>query len=224
MRIAFRMLSSAGVGLLLFGVLIFGPAGTFRYWQGWTFILVFTICTNAIGLYLARTDPALLERRLKIGPGAETRAAQKAIISLAFLSFVALFVISALDYRLGWSKMPASVSIVGDILVVLGLVIDLRVFRENSYGASTVEIAEGQTVISTGPYALVRHPMYVGVLITVLGMPLALGSYWGLVFMFVNVPILVLRIRDEEAMLQQELDGYVDYMRHVRYRLLPGLW
>ena len=224
MTITLRMLSSAIVGLLVFGVLIFGPAGTFMYWRGWAFILVFTICTNIIGLYLARTDPALLERRMKVGPGAETRPAQKAIISLAFLVFAALFVVSALDYRFGWSKVPASVSIAGDILVALGLGIDLRVFRENSYGASTIEIAAGQTVISTGPYALVRHPMYVGVLIMLLGIPLALGSYWGLVFMFVNVPILMLRIRDEEAMLKQELEGYTDYTRRVRYRLLPGLW
>jgi protein-S-isoprenylcysteine O-methyltransferase Ste14 len=224
MTIVFRMFKSAIVGLLVFGVLIFGPAGTVAYWRGWVFILVFTICTNIIGLYLARTDPALLERRLKIGPVAETRPAQKAIISLAFLAFAALFVVSALDYRFGWSRVPASVSIVGDILVALGLSIDLRVFRENSYGGSTVETAEGQTVISTGPYALVRHPMYVGVLVMVLGIPPALGSYWGLVFMCVNVPVLVLRIRDEETMLRQELAGYVDYTRHVRYRLLPGLW
>ena len=219
-----RMLRSAILGLLLFGVLIFGPAGTVRYWRGWAFILVFTVCTNIIGVYLARTDPALLERRLKVGPVAETRPAQKAIISLAFLAFGALFVVSALDYRFGWSRVPAPVSIGGDILVALGLAIDLRVFGENSYGASTIETATGQTVISTGPYALVRHPMYVGVLILLLGVPLALGSYWGLVFMFVNVPILMLRIHDEEAMLKQELQGYTDYTRRVRYRLVPGLW
>jgi len=224
MKISLRMLRSAIVGLLVFGALIFGPAGTVRYWRGWGFILVFTICTNIIGLYLARTDPALLERRMKVGPGAETRPAQKAIISLAFLAFGALFVVSALDYRFGWSKVPAFVSIVGDLLVALGLGIDLRVFRENSYGASTVETAAGQKVISTGPYALVRHPMYVGVVIMLLGVPLALGSYWSLVFMLLNVPILMLRIRDEEAMLKQELEGYTDYTRHVRYRLLPGLW
>ena len=134
-----------------------------------------------------------------------------------------LFLVSVLDYRFGWSKVPASVSIVGDILVALGLIIDLRVFRENTYGASTVETAESQTVISTSPYALVRHPMYVGVLVLLLRVPLALGSYLGVMFMFVNVPILILRIRDEEAMLKQELEGYADYTRHVRYRLLPGL-
>jgi protein-S-isoprenylcysteine O-methyltransferase Ste14 len=224
MKITFRMLANAIVGLLIFAVLIFGPAGTFVYWQGWVFIVVFTVCTNIIGIYLARTDPALLERRMRVGPGAETRPAQKAIISLAFLGLAALFVVSALDYRFGWSKVPAFVSIFGDVLVGLGLAIDLRVFRENSYGASTIETAAGQTVISTGPYAHVRHPMYVGVLIMVLGIPLALGSYWGLVFMFVNVPILMFRIRDEEAMLRWELAGYLDYTRHVRYRLVPGLW
>jgi protein-S-isoprenylcysteine O-methyltransferase Ste14 len=224
MKIAGRMLRSALGGLLVLGLLVFGPAGTLAYWRGWMFIVVFTLCTNVIGLYLARTDPVLLERRLKAGPGAETRPAQKAIISLAFLAFAALFVVSALDYRFGWSQVPGSVSIAGNILVALGLMIDLRVFRENSYGASTVEIAAGQTVISTGPYALVRHPMYVGVLIMVLGVPLALGSYWGLIFMFVNVPILILRILDEEAMLRRELDGYISYTRRVRYRLVPGLW
>jgi len=224
MKNTIQMLRSAIGGLVVFGILIFGPAGTLSYWQGWAFILVFSICTNIIGLYLAFTDPALLERRMKVGPGAEQRPAQKVIISLAFLAFGALLVVSALDHRLGWSTVPASVSIVGDILVALGLFIDLRVFRENSFGASTIERTAGQTVISTGPYALVRHPMYVGVLVMVLGVPLALGSYWGLVFMAVNVPILMLRIQDEEAMLTQELEGYVDYTRHVPYRLLPGLW
>jgi protein-S-isoprenylcysteine O-methyltransferase Ste14 len=224
MTTALRTVKSVIVGLLVFGVLIFWPAGTFAYWQGWAFILTFSVCTNIIGLYLAKTDPALLERRLKVGPGAETRPAQKAIISLAFAAFAALFVVSALDKRLGWSTVPASVSILGDAFVAFGLMIDLRVFQENSYGASTIESMEGQKVISTGPYALVRHPMYVGVLIMVLGVPLALASYWGLLFLFLNVPILMLRIRDEETMLEQELEGYADYMRHVRYRLIPGVW
>jgi protein-S-isoprenylcysteine O-methyltransferase Ste14 len=224
MKIALRTLWSAIAGLLVFGILIFGPAGTFAYWQAWAFILTFSVCTNIIGLYLAQTDPVLLERRLKVGPGAETRPVQKAIISLAFAAFAALFVASALDHRFQWSKVPAWASILGDACVALGLMIDLRVFRENSYGASTIERMEGQRVISTGPYALVRHPMYVGVLIMVFGVPLALGSYWGLVFMFLNVPILILRIRDEELMLDQELEGYVDYKRNVRYRLIPGLW
>jgi protein-S-isoprenylcysteine O-methyltransferase Ste14 len=224
MNLALRSLRNAAIGILVLGVVIFGAAGTLAYWQGWLFILVFTAFTNLIGIYLALRDPALLERRLKAGPAAETRTAQKAIILAAFIGFLALFVVSVLDYRFGWSHVPAAISILGEALVALGLVIDLRVFQENSYGASTVQKMEGQKVISTGPYAIVRHPMYVGVLIMVLGVPLALGSYWGLVFMALNVVILMLRIKDEEAMLRQELEGYTGYMQRVRYRLVPGVW
>jgi protein-S-isoprenylcysteine O-methyltransferase Ste14 len=224
MTLAKRTLETSLIGLIVLGVVIFGPAGTLAYWQGWVFIIVFTISTNIIGVYLALENPALLERRLKAGPGAETRPVQKIIISLAFASFFALLIVCALDHRFGWSRVPVWVSVFGDLLVALGLLIDLRVFRENSYGASTVEKMEGQRVISTGPYALVRHPMYVGVLIMVVGVPLALGSSWGLAFLALDVPILMLRILDEEAMLKRELDGYLDYTRRVRYRLVPGLW
>jgi protein-S-isoprenylcysteine O-methyltransferase Ste14 len=147
------------------------------------------------------------------------------LIAVAFAGALALVVVSVLDHRFGWSFfVPAWVSVLGAVLVAAGLMIDLLVFRENSYGASTIETMEGQKVISTGPYALVRHPMYVGVLVMVIGVPLALGSWWGLAFLLLNVPILVLRILDEETMLRQELDGYADYMRSVRYRLVPGLW
>lgn len=224
MNLAIRTLKSALVGLLVLAVIIFVPAGTLAYWQGWAFLVVFTLSTNIIGIYLALRNPALLERRIKAGPGAETRPAQKVIITLAFAGAIALVIVSVLDYRFGWSHVPAWVSVFGNLLVALGLMIDLVVFRENSYGASTIEKMEGQTVISTGPYALVRHPMYVGVLILVVGVPLALGSYWGLLFMLLNVPILVLRILDEEKMLRSELGGYTDYTRRVRYRLVPGLW
>ena len=202
----------------------FVPAGTLAYWQGWAFIIVFTVSTNIIGVYLALKDPVLLERRIKAGPSAETRPAQKALIAVAFAGAIGLVIVSVLDHRFGWSHVPAWVSVLGNVLVALGLMIDLLVFRENSYGASTIEMMEGQKVISTGPYALVRHPMYVGVLIMVVGVPLALGSYWGLLFMLLNVPILMLRILDEEKMLASDLDGYADYMRTVRYRLVPGLW
>ena len=222
--LAMRTLRTSIIGLIVLGIFIFGPAGTLAYWQGWAFIIVFTVSTNIIGVYLALRDPALLERRVRVGPGAETRPAQKVIISLAFVSFFALLIVCVFDHRFGWSHVPAWASVLGNALVALGLMIDLRVFRENSYGASTVERMEGQRVISTGPSALVRHPMYVGVLIMVLGVPLALGSYWGLAFMGLEVPILVLRILDEEAMLRHELDGYLAYTRRVRYRLVPGFW
>jgi protein-S-isoprenylcysteine O-methyltransferase Ste14 len=224
MNLALRTLRGATIGFLVLGLVIFGTAGTLAYWQGWAFIIVFTVFTNIIGVYLALRDPALLERRMNVGPGAETRPAQKILISLALGGFVALFVVSVLDYRFEWSRMSASISILGDALVASGLLVDLRVFQENSFGASTIQKMQGQKVISTGPYALVRHPMYVGVLIMVIGVPLALGSYWGLIFMALNVPILMLRIVDEEAMLMQELDGYANYVHRVRYRLVPGVW
>jgi protein-S-isoprenylcysteine O-methyltransferase Ste14 len=224
MQLFMRTLKTTIIGLVVFAILIFAPAGTFAYWQGWAFIAVFGLSTTIIGVYLALKDPALLERRVKVGPAAETRPAQKIIISLSFAVFFMLMVVSVLDHRFGWSHVPVWASVLGNVLVALGLMIDLRVFRENSYGASTIERMEGQKVITTGPYALVRHPMYVGVLIMVLGVPLALGSWWGLLIVLAAIPILLLRIIDEETMLRDQLDGYEAYARDVRYRLVPGFW
>ncbi len=224
MKLFMRTLRTTVLGLVSVGILIFVPAGTLAYWQGWAFVVVFSLSSTVIGVYLALKDPVLLERRVKVGPAAETRPVQKVIISVSFVAFFMLMAISAFDHRFGWSRVPAWVSVLGDVLVAFGLMIDLRVFCENSYGASTIERMEGQKVITTGPYALVRHPMYVGVLIMVLGVPLALGSWWGLLIVLATIPILMLRILDEEEMLREELDGYVSYARRVRYRLVPGLW
>jgi protein-S-isoprenylcysteine O-methyltransferase Ste14 len=224
MQLFMRTLATSIIGLVVFGLLVFVPVGTLAYWQGWAFIVVFSVSTNVIGIYLALKDPALLERRVKVGPAAETRPMQKVVISLTFAAFFMLLVVSALDHRFGWSHVPTWVSVLGNALVVFGLMIDFRVLRENRYGASTIEKMEGQKVISTGPYAIVRHPMYAGALIMVLGVPLALGSWWGLLVTLVNVPILVLRILDEEEMLRTELEGYNAYAERVGYRLVPGLW
>jgi protein-S-isoprenylcysteine O-methyltransferase Ste14 len=224
MQLVIRSLVSALAGLVALGVVIFVPAGTIAYWQGWVFILVFTACSTLTGIYLGLKDPALLDRRVKGGPLAETRPVQKILITLIIASFFAMTIVSALDFRFGWSRAPAWVAIAGNALVVLGLYIDLLVLRENSFSAATIRRMEGQRVITTGPYAVVRHPMYVGALIMVAGVPLALGSYWGELFVLVDIPILVLRILDEEAMLHQELEGYADYARGVRSRLVPGLW
>jgi protein-S-isoprenylcysteine O-methyltransferase Ste14 len=224
MTLALRALRSSVIGLIALCLLVFLPAGTLAYWQGWAFIIVFAAATNAIGLWLAVNDAALLERRLNVGPQAETRAMQKVLIAIAFVVVFALPALSALDHRLGWSQVPGWLSVLGNVLVALGLLIDLAVFRENSFGASTIERMEGQRVIATGPYALVRHPMYVGVLVMLAGVPLALGSYWGLLLVLAAVPILVLRILDEEHMLRRELDGYEAYTRNVRWRLVPGVW
>jgi len=212
------------IGALVLGVLLFLPAQTLNYWQAWVFILVFQTSVNAIGLYLALKDPALFERRKKVGPAAEQNPAQKIIMSLALLSLVALLVVCALDHRLGWSHMPVMASLIGDLLVMLGLYLNFIVFKANSFGASTIQVVESQKVISTGPYALIRHPMYGGVLIMVAGVPLALGSWWGLLILALVLPGLVWRILDEEQTLKRDLPGYLEYMQKVRYRLVPYLW
>ena len=212
------------IGIIVLGILLFLPAWTFAYWQAWLFIVVFTLATEGIGIYLALKDPALLKRRMEVGPAAEQSMVQKIIISVAFLSCIVLLVFCALDHRFGWSPVPSSISVLGDVLVVFGLLIDLFVFRENSYGGSTIQTFEGQKVISTGLYARVRHPMYVGVLIMMLGIPLALDSWWGLAVLALVIPILVLRILDEENFLKNNLSGYREYAQKVRYRLVPYLW
>jgi len=143
---------------------------------------------------------------------------------LAMLGFIAMLVFPVLDHRFGWSSVPASVSVLGDALIALAFLFIFFVFKENSYGASTIQIAEGQTVISTGPYALVRHPMYAGALVMLIGTPIALGSWWGLFAVLLILPVLIWRLLDEERFLRQNLAGYAEYQTKVRYRLLPCIW
>ena len=217
-------LKTFAIGVIILGILLFIPAWTINYWQAWLFIVVFMISVNFIGLYLSLKDPELLERRKKFGPTTETSSAQKIIMSTALLSIVAMFIFCALDHRFGWSPVSPVISIMGDVLVALGLFINLLVFRENSFGGSTIETVADQKVISTGPYALVRHPMYVGVLVMITGIPLALGSAWGLAILVLTIPVLAWRILDEEKMLKKELSGYTEYTHKVHYRLVPYLW
>lgn len=224
MGIAVTALRNALLAALALAICIFGPAGTLDYWQGWVFIAVSTAVTTAIGHYLAIRDPALLERRKRFGPAAETRPAQKVIISVAIAVAIVLLVFSPLDHRFGWSRMSPAAALVGDLLVIAGFAIQLLVFRENTYGSSTIGIAAGQTVIATGPYAIVRHPMYVGVLVMMAGVPIALGSWWGPLLLTIQVPMLVWRILDEEALLTRDLPGYADYKARVPSRLLPYVW
>jgi protein-S-isoprenylcysteine O-methyltransferase Ste14 len=219
-----RSVALSVLGLLGLGVLLFTPAGTLNYWQAWVFIVVFAASTQAIGVYLAFKDPALLERRMQFGPGAEQRTSQRVISGLAFLGFLAVMVFSALDYHFGWSPVPFTVSFVGDALVVLGLFITLLVLRENTFSASTIRVEHGQTVISSGPYSVMRHPMYAGALIMAVGVPLALDSWLGLLLVALLVPVLVWRILDEEKLLGRELSGYSEYAHHVRFRLVPFVW
>jgi len=219
-----KTLITTVIGLIILGGLLFVPAGTFAYWPGWAFVVVFTVMTQTIGLYLYFKDPALLARRMKAGPTKETRPLQRVLIAITFIAFLAVVVVSALDWRLGWSNAPLWVIVLGDLLVVLGLYVTLLVVQQNTFAGSTIEISEGQKVISTGLYGFVRHPMYLGALILTAGVPLALGSYWGLVIVVVVLPVLALRIVDEEKMLVGEFQGYSNYRQTVRFRLVPGLW
>jgi protein-S-isoprenylcysteine O-methyltransferase Ste14 len=219
-----RALRSSLFGIVALAALLFIPAGTFDYWQAWLFMAVFGCTSGATTVYLALRDPKLLERRMNVGPRAEKEPAQKIIMVLATLGFIAMLVFPAIDHRFGWSSVPASVSVLGDALIALGFLFIFFVFRENSYGASTIQIAEGQTVISTGPYALVRHPMYAGALVMSVGIPLALDSWWGLFVLFLLLPVLIWRLLDEERFLRQNLPGYTEYQTKVKYRLVPFIW
>jgi protein-S-isoprenylcysteine O-methyltransferase Ste14 len=204
--------------------LIFLPAWTLHYWQGWILIAVFVACALAITIYLMRNDPALLERRIKAGPAAEQETSQKIIQGLAIVAFISIFVVSALDHRFGWSAVPTFVVALGDILIALGFYFVFLVFRENTFASGTIEVGGEQKVITTGPYALVRHPMYIGALVMLFGVPLALGSWWGLLTIALMVLVIVWRLLDEEDFLAKRLAGYSEYQKRVRYRLLPFIW
>jgi protein-S-isoprenylcysteine O-methyltransferase Ste14 len=223
-KLIVQTLSTFLIGAVVLGVLLFLPAWTLNYWQAWVFIVVFMTSVSVIGLYLALKDPVLLERRKKFGPTQEQSPAQKIIISIGILALLGVFVFSALAHRFEWSPVPAYGSLVGDALVALGLFINLLVFKENTYGGATIETVADQKVISTGPYALVRHPMYVGVLIMLIGIPLALDAWWSLAIIALAAPGLIWRILDEEKFLTKDLPGYVEYTQKVRYRLVPYVW
>jgi protein-S-isoprenylcysteine O-methyltransferase Ste14 len=209
---------------IIVGALIFLPAGTLNYWQAWVFVAVFYACNVAICVWLMIKDPKLLERRMKAGPAAEKEPTQKIIVMFAMLSFAGLGILPALDHRFGWSDVPTSFVILGNILIALSYIAFYFVFKENTYGASTIQVEENQKVISTGPYALVRHPMYTGALILMLGMPLALGSWWGLLLFIPGVAWIIWRLLDEERFLSRNLAGYTEYENKVRYHLVPFVW
>src|SRR6266567_1941709 len=210
--------------LLVMAALLFIPAWTLDYWQAWTFLAAYFASSLAITLYLIRNDPKLLERRMRGGPSAEKETSQKIIMFLASLGFIGLIVLPALDYRFAWSHMAPYVALAGDVLVVLGWLAIFLVFKENTFTCATIELAPNQKVISTGPYALVRHPMYAGALVMLLGIPIALGSWWGLLIIVAMMPALIWRLIDEERFLARNLPGYVEYQRKVQYRLIPLVW
>jgi protein-S-isoprenylcysteine O-methyltransferase Ste14 len=210
--------------LVVMGAVLFVSAWTFNYWQAWVFLSVFGLSSLAVTVYLMKNDPKLLERRMHGGPTAEKELSQKIIMSAASIGFAAILIVPALDHRWHWSAVPPYAVIAGNILIVLGWTIILFVFRENTFTSATIEVVADQRVVSTGPYAVVRHPMYSGSLLYFLGIPIALGSWWGLLVGILMMPVFVFRLFDEEKLLARNLPGYSEYMDRVKYRLVPFVW
>lgn len=223
-NLAAKTLFKAVVVAVAMGLLVFGPAGTLRYWQAWVYLPTFIGASILITIDLIRRDPALLERRSRGGPRAEKRPAQKIIMLFAAVGFAGLLLVPAFDHRFGWSAVPSVVALAGDLMVAIGFYFIFLVFRENTFTSSTIEIAKNQKVICTGPYALVRHPMYAGASLYLIGTPLALGSYWGLLAFGFLFSFVIWRMFDEEKFLTKDLPGYAEYRKNVRYRLIPHLW
>jgi protein-S-isoprenylcysteine O-methyltransferase Ste14 len=212
-----------GLGVFM-GAAIFGPAGTVHYRAAWAYLAIFFGASVLITLYLLTHDPALLARRLRAGPTAETDPRQQAIMLVASVGFLAVLVVPALNHRFQWSVLPLPFLLAGDLLTVLSFGMSFWVFRANTFAGATVKIAADQHVIATGPYAVVRHPMYAGGALLFLGTPLALGSGWGLVAFVVTLPALLARLSYEEQLLSQRLPGYREYCAQVRWRLIPGVY
>jgi protein-S-isoprenylcysteine O-methyltransferase Ste14 len=219
--LARKAVLAAAAGLVMLMLLLFPPAGTLAYWEAWVWLAILYVPMIMVGTYLIRRDPALLARRLR---AREKAAEQRRLIGLSYVWFLAMFVLPGLDRRWGWSHVPVAVVVAADLLVLVGYGVFARVLRENSYLSRTVEVDADQRVITTGPYAIVRHPMYVGILLLYLATPIALGSYWAVIACLPMVAIIVARTLSEERILTEQLAGYADYMQRTRYRLIPGIW
>ncbi len=214
--LAFLMLIMAGA--------LFVPAGSLSFWQAWVYLAVFLVCTLFITVYLIKYDEKLLARRIKAGPAAETQRRQQLIQSLASLFFIGLFIVAGLDHRFHWSVVPPAVSVISDVFVVLGFLVVFLVFRENSYTSAIIEVSNEQKVIASGPYSMVRHPMYAGASLLLIFSPLALGSWVALPFVLPLILVIVTRLLEEEKYLLVNLNGYEAYRQSVRYRLVPFIW
>jgi protein-S-isoprenylcysteine O-methyltransferase Ste14 len=210
--------------VLAMAAMLFVPAGSLDFWQGWLYALVFVAAATAISIYFLKHDPKLVERRMRAGPLAEDRLSQKIIMAITLFGFVLALVLPGLDHRWHWSAVPAWLVLVANAGVALTFVIFFIVLKQNRYAASTIRVEADQPVISTGVYSIVRHPMYSGALLLLVFTPLALGSFWAMLLIVPLVPVLIWRLLDEEYFLKQNLPGYVDYCRTIRFRLIPRIW
>ena len=208
-------------GLLLVGLLLFLPAGTFAFWQAWLLMGILFIPMFLAGLVMMQKSPALLRKRLD---AREAQSEQRAVIALSGLMFLVAFIVAGLNYRFGWIVLPDWVSYVSAVVFLLAYGLYAEVLRENVWLSRTVEVQENQKVIDTGLYGLVRHPMYMSTLLLFLSMPLVLGSVISLAIMLVYIPIIAKRIRNEEQVLENGLEGYAEYKRRVRYKVIPFVW
>ncbi|MDH4212219.1 MAG: isoprenylcysteine carboxylmethyltransferase family protein [candidate division WOR-3 bacterium] len=215
------MLIRFGTGAVVMGLLFFLSAGTFRFWHAWVFMAILFIPMFFVLIYLVKNDPALLERRMRTR---EMEPFQKRSLIISTFLYALAFLMPGLDHRFGWSSVPVALVIVADIIVFLGYMLFFLVLRENSYASRVVEVEKEQKVISSGPYATVRHPMYAAALMIFLFSPMALGSLWALAAMIPATLLIIPRIIDEERLLSRELPGYEAYRQKVRYRLIPMAW
>lgn len=209
------------LGFVITGLMLFLPAGTLKYWEAWAFMCVLFIPALFIMFYFLKHDPGLLQRRMKFK---EKEVEQKIIIKITSLIFFIGFLIPGLDYRYGWSNVPTFLVILSDIIVFLGYLLVFFVFKENSYTSRTVEVYKNQKIVTTGPYSIVRHPMYVGVILMYTFIPLALGSYWAMIFFIPSIAMIIARTLNEEKVLSRDLKGYKEYTKKVKYRLIPYIW
>jgi len=210
--------------IVILGALLFLPACSLRYWQAWVYLATYLAASLAITLFLWKNDRRLLERRLRAGPSAEKERFQKWLQAVASLLFCGVFLVSGFDWRLHWSSVPSWLAVSGDLAVLLAFFVVFRVFRENTFTSGIIEVDPGQTVVTTGPYAFVRHPMYAGGTLLLVATPLALGSYWASLPVAPLLAVIVARLLHEERYLSANLAGYSAYRAKVRYRLFPGVW
>ena len=221
MKLLINALTKLIAGAVLIGLLLFLPAWTFNYLGAWIFMGVLLIPVMIMGVVLFVKAPALLKKRLQ---NKEKEKAQKGVIALSGLMFIGGFVLSALDFRFGWSYVPLWLTITAAVIFLAGYGMFAEVTRENAYLSRTVEVQEGQRVVSTGLYGVVRHPMYLATLLMFLPMPLILQSLWGLIPFAIYPVVIIIRIINEEKVLEEGLEGYSEYKKRVKYRLIPFIW
>jgi len=221
MKLLCQALVKFTAGLLLVGVLLFLPAGSLAYPNGWLFIALLFLPMLCLGAVMLVKAPALLSKRLSVKEGERT---QRGVVAVSGLLFLAGFTVAGLDFRFGWSRVPLGVTVAASVILLVSYALYAEVMRENAYLSRTVEVQEGQKVVDTGLYGIVRHPMYAVTLWLFLSIPVVLGSWWALLCFLPYVAVIAVRIRNEEKVLEAGLDGYADYKKRVKYRLFPFIW